>query len=64
MLHLQRCGERKAVPLPQNARMSQVHSEQEREQSGKKQNSSQNVLVWYKGDGEQTTNMNIPNEHQ
>jgi uncharacterized protein len=33
--------------------------QQKREQSGKKQNASQNVLVWYKAPGEQTTNMTI-----
>src|ERR1700733_8495566 len=57
--HLQGGGERKVVPLPQNARMAQVHGQQKREQSTEKQNSSQNVLVWYKARGEQTTKMTI-----
>jgi len=39
--------------------MPQMCSQQKREQSGEKQNSSQNVLVWYIATGEQTTKMNI-----
>ena len=36
-----------------------MRGQQKREQSGEEQNAAQNVLVWYKADGEQTTNMTI-----